>query len=271
MNSEEKQSGGLISLGSQLKNCPGVLTIGLRSSLLNYTSEELNIIRNARVVLFPSLRFIDVLRSAGKAIYPSYSSYVIGNSILKQAVFFKLAGIPHPRTIICMSRDGIGKVLENFSYPFLGIDYKTKNRFKIRHPITCLDDLIRYLRNHKLCVFTELIRDQNVVKVVVIDSEVVFSYRCRKEYCEACDAPRKVVSIPAGVLRIVEGILSCSELNHFVAEIAEDENGGHHVCLKVNYILPVEEMLSLGFDPYGWLCERICTGNFSYMKDWRIK
>ena len=265
IGSERKYSNPLISLGLQLKNCPRVLTLGLRSSLLHYTGSELTAIRNADVIFFPSTRYMDVFRSSGKTIYPSYSSYAIGGSMLKQVVFFKLADIPHPKTLICMARDGMGKVLANFAYPFVGVDYRKKNPSLREWRIAGTEDLIRYLRSHKLCMFTELAGDQNVIKVVVLDSEVVFSYLLRGDVTGEKFFLKELDMLPEEVQNITEKILFCSDINHFVAEFGKDGKSECYLLRKLNYVLPVRELTRMGFEPYAWLCEKICSGDFSYL------
>ena len=263
-NKPDKKAGLIVSLGLQLKHCPRVITLGARASFLHYNSHELESIKSAQIIFFPTLRFVDIFVTAGKKIYPSAESYLIGSNTLKQIIFFKLLNVPHPRSLICMSREGMGKVLSEFSYPFVGINYKRKSRSKSECLIKNMDDLIAYLRTNKLCLFREALADQNLIKVVVIDSEIVLAYECTKREKTRLNILNETGGLPVNVENVLERILGSSKLNHFVAEFVWQEN--NHLLTKLNYVLPVRELNNLGFDPYKWLCSKITSGEFSYFR-----
>ncbi len=126
-----------------------------------------------------------------------------------------------------------------------------------------MDDLIDYLRGNKLCLFREAIEDQNPVKVVVIDSEILFSYKVSRGNNGKFDDLRTIGEIPKRIREIIFVILERSKLNHFVGEFVI--KGDEYLLARINYVLPKKELLSLGFDPFRLLCEKICSGTFSYM------
>ncbi len=263
-NKPDNKTGPIVSLGLQLKNCPRVITLGARASLLHYNYHELEIVKSAQIIFFPTLRFVDIFLTAGKKIYPSAESYLVGSNTLKQIIFFKLLNVPHPRSLICMSREGMGKVLSEFSYPFVGINYKRKNKSKSEYLIKNMDDLIAYLKTNKLCLFREAVSGQNLIKVVVIDSEIVVAYECTGHERSELSILDEHVGLPMNVENVLERILSSSKLNHFVAEFVWQEN--NHLLTRLNYVLPIRELNNLGFDPYKWLCSKIISGKFSYFR-----
>ena len=57
-----------IALGYQLRRCPSVLSIGVRTNLADYSSEERALIRNASKVYFPTIFFADALDAMGKKL-----------------------------------------------------------------------------------------------------------------------------------------------------------------------------------------------------------
>jgi len=110
-----------VALARGLESCAAVLTLGLRESIGAYSAEERDLLREARVVFFPSIRFVDVLEATGKRTFPSPSTYRFQRSRLQQELLIRYLGIPHPRTRFYYGSRQKRHILEGFEYPFLAM------------------------------------------------------------------------------------------------------------------------------------------------------
>lgn len=106
-----------VALGTFLKDCPHIITLGLRPQFKDYTIEEQNLIRNSPLVFFPTSKYVSVFQGAGKLTFPSPYSYHFRKRRFLQWTLASYLDIPRLKTR-CYARDTQAKViLKDFSLP----------------------------------------------------------------------------------------------------------------------------------------------------------
>ncbi len=107
-----------IALGSRLRGVPEVLTLGVRPNFLDYTPVERRRIREAPIVLFPTLNYAQFLTTLGKHIFPSLETHLYADEKIKQTTLFYLMKVPHPRTRFYYAGHHSDITLD-FDFPFV--------------------------------------------------------------------------------------------------------------------------------------------------------
>ena len=72
--------------------------MGLCTNLSDYEEWQLDLIKDADVIYYPTAFYADIFDTAGKRTFPSYHTYKFAQDKIKQTALFDLLGIPHPRT-----------------------------------------------------------------------------------------------------------------------------------------------------------------------------
>ena len=73
-----------------------VMTVSDRAS--DYNEKEIELIRSAKKIYYPSAFYAELFDTAGIHIFPSYQTYKYAQDKIKQTALFELLGIPHPKT-----------------------------------------------------------------------------------------------------------------------------------------------------------------------------
>ncbi len=107
-----------VALAPFLADCPPVTTLGVRPALMDYSLEELELLRSAEVVFFPTRLYARIFHSAGIPTFPSFTCHIYRSSNLHQIILLKMMGFPHPATRIYYGKNRNSQVLRDFSFPF---------------------------------------------------------------------------------------------------------------------------------------------------------
>lgn len=108
-----------IALESRLRNCPDVITLGVRPNFEDYDADAARLIREADTIYYPSTFYADLFDAMGKKTFPSYHTYKCVQDKIKQTALFKLAGIPHPRTRVFYGKRQKSRINAYFDFPFI--------------------------------------------------------------------------------------------------------------------------------------------------------
>jgi len=165
-----------IALGYQLRGCPSVLSIGVRTNLADYSLEERALIQNASKVYFPTIFFADALDAMGKKTFPSVQCYRhLGNKI-KQTLLFNLLNVPTPETRLFFGIRQKIKILDYFGFPCIGKmpigSSKGEGVFLIKNE----DDLEAYLSMTRIAYIQEYIPMERDLRVVILGKRIVHAY-----------------------------------------------------------------------------------------------
>jgi len=109
----------VIALGSRLRKCNNVITLGIQSNFSRYSEPERKNIREAPKIYYPGTFYADLFNTMGKATFPSYHTYKFVQDKIKQTALFQLLNIPHPRTRVFYGKKQKNNIPDGFQYPFV--------------------------------------------------------------------------------------------------------------------------------------------------------
>lgn len=107
-----------VALAPFLRDDPRVLTLGVRPTLGDYSAEERRQLRQAHCVLFPTLRFADILEAGGCRCFPSASTYRYQRWRPLQWTLAAYLNLPRLQTRVGYGKKGRRDIPSRFSLPF---------------------------------------------------------------------------------------------------------------------------------------------------------
>ncbi len=163
------------ALGSRLLGVPEVWTLGVKPNFLDYTPKERALIRNAPLVLYPTLNYAQFLTTMGKKIFPSLETYLYADEKIKQTTLFFMMEIPHPRTRVFYHLHH-KEILNHFAYPFIAKLPRSSARGRGVYRIENEHQLAAYLELTKIAYIQEFIQHNRDLRVVLIKNQPVTAY-----------------------------------------------------------------------------------------------
>jgi hypothetical protein len=112
-------SGPKIAIAPFLRACPAVITLGVRASVADYSAAELELLRQTACIFFPTPRFAELFRAAGKTTFPCATTYQYQRSRLLQQFLFDYAKLPSPRTRAYYGMRQRERILKEFAFPLV--------------------------------------------------------------------------------------------------------------------------------------------------------
>lgn len=106
-----------VALALFLRDDPRVVTLGVRPALGDYTVEERRLLRQARRVLFPTVRFADVLEAGGCRCFPSAVTYRYQRWRPLQWTLGAFLGLPMVRSRVCYGQKAKREIPRMFRLP----------------------------------------------------------------------------------------------------------------------------------------------------------
>jgi len=164
----------LVAIGEQLRHCPGVITLGVRPQLSDYSAKERRLLLAAHRIFYPTVRFVEIFAGAGKETFPSVSCYRFLGDKLKQTALFRLLKMPHPRTRVYYGDKQKERITADFSFPFVGKRAFRSSRgrhvFLIRDP----NELSWYNKQFNPVYVQEYIPGDKQLRIIVLNYRVVW-------------------------------------------------------------------------------------------------
>lgn len=114
----ERPNVSFVALASFLKDDSRVLTLGVRPTLGDYSPEERRRLRQALCVLFPTVRFADVLEAGGCRCFPSAATYRYQRWRPLQWTLAAFLNLPRVQTRLCYGQKAKRDIRSRFSPPF---------------------------------------------------------------------------------------------------------------------------------------------------------
>ena len=165
-----------IALGSRLRNCKNVTTIGVRPNFSDYTRREADLIRNAKKIYYPSSFYADLFDAMGKPTFPGYHTYKCVQDKIKQTAMLQLLNIPHPRTRAYYGKRQKKAITDHFTFPFVAKiprgSAMGRGVYLIRQP----DELMDYLKRVDTAYIQEYLPSDRDIRVVIIGQKIVHAY-----------------------------------------------------------------------------------------------
>ena len=165
-----------IALGSRLRKCRNVLTLGVRPNLCDYPDGDRDLIKSAKKIYYPTEFYADLFDTMGKPIFPSYHTYKCVMDKIKQTALFDLLGIPHPRTRVFYGRRREQKIGRHFKFPFIAKIPRGSAMGRGVFLIRDENDLRHYLENVYPAYIQEYLPIDRDIRVVIIGSRIVHAY-----------------------------------------------------------------------------------------------
>lgn len=107
-----------VALAPFLRKDPRVVTLGVRPTLGDYTAEERRLLRKACRVLFPTVRFADVLEGGGCRCFPSAVTYRYQRWRPLQWALGAFLDLPMARSRLCYGQKAKQEIPRMFRPPF---------------------------------------------------------------------------------------------------------------------------------------------------------
>lgn len=165
-----------IALEARLRDCRNVLTLGVRPNFSDYGPGEVELIRNADKIYYPSPFYAELFDTMGKATFPSYHCYKFVQDKIKQTALFELLNIPHPRTRVFYGKRQKKTITDHFAFPFIGKVARGSAMGRGVYLIQNPADLEAYLQEVDIAYIQEYLRVDRDIRVVIIGNRVVHAY-----------------------------------------------------------------------------------------------
>lgn len=166
----------VLALEARLRKCRNVRIIGVRPNFTDYSEKEVQWIRDAGKIYYPTVFYADLFDAVGKPTFPSYHTYKCVQDKIKQSALFQLAGLPHPITRVFYGKRQKAAIREYFSYPCIAKEPLGSAMGRGVFLINNDADLDAYTHDRHVAYIQQYLPIDRDIRVVVIGSRVVHAY-----------------------------------------------------------------------------------------------
>jgi ribosomal protein S6--L-glutamate ligase len=166
----------VIALEARLKNCKNVRTLGVRPNFSDYSHQEVELIRQANKIYYPTTFYADLFDTIGKSTFPSYHTYKCVQDKIKQTALFELLDLPHPRTRVFYGKRQKKSILKHFEFPFIAKIPRGSALGRGVYLIKDASDLHNYLERESPAYIQEYLPIDRDIRAVIIGRCVVHAY-----------------------------------------------------------------------------------------------
>ena len=166
----------VVALEARLKNCKNVVTLGVRPNFSDYSPAEMDLIRKAQKIYYPTTFYAELFDAVGKKTFPSYHNYKCVQDKIKQTALFNLLEIPHPRTRVFYGNRQKNSICDRFNFPFIAKIPRGSAMGRGVYLIRSQKDLDAYIKLSKVAYIQEYLPSDRDMRVVIIGDRVVHAY-----------------------------------------------------------------------------------------------
>jgi hypothetical protein len=112
---------GRVALAPFLRSCPGIITLGVRPTIADYSAQEQSLLRGAVRIFFPTRHYAYLFHALKRSTFPAYTTYRFQHSRVLQQILFAYLQMPRPLTRICFGERQKRAILKAFSFPFVAM------------------------------------------------------------------------------------------------------------------------------------------------------
>ena len=251
-----------VALGKRLRHSPLVQTLGLRSNFEDYSEIELDLLRNADTIYYPSTLYEDVFLALGKRVFPANYYRYMGDKI-KQTELFTLLGIPHPRTRFYRDNPSVSQILTDFSFPFIAKIPRGSSKGRGVFLIRSREDLQDYLQDYAPAYIQEYLPIDRDLRVVLVGANVVHAYwRIARpgEFRSNVSLGGRISfeNIPDDALSFAERVARLCKFDEVGLDICIYED--RYLVLEANMVYGLKGFQTAGLNIYQLLNERLTEG-----------
>jgi len=252
-----------VALGKRLRHSPHVRTLGMRPNIVDYSETELELLRKADTIYYPSSLYEDVFLALGKRVFPANFYRYMGDKV-KQTELFILLGIPHPRTRFYQGRSKAERILRDFSYPFIAKIPRGSSKGRGVFLIQSLDDLQSYLQKCDLAYIQEYLPIDRDLRIVLVGAKVVHAYwriAPPGEYRSNVSLGGRISfrNVKNGPLRFAEQVARLCKFDEVGLDICICQ--GNYLVLEANMVYGLKGFEKAGLNIYQLLTERMSKGD----------
>jgi ribosomal protein S6--L-glutamate ligase len=251
-----------IALGKRLRHSPLVQTLGLRPNFDDYSEIELDLLRSADTIYYPSTLYEDIFLALGKRVFPANYYRYMGDKI-KQTELFTLLDIPHPRTRIYRDSPRASQVLADFSLPFIAKIPRGSSKGRGVFLIRNREDLQDYLQKYAPAYIQEYLPIDRDLRVVLVGAKVVHVYwRIARtgEFRSNVSLGGRISleDIPDDALRFAERVARLCKFDEVGLDICICEDS--YLVIEANMVYGLKGFETAGLNIYQLLNERVTEG-----------
>jgi len=252
-----------VVLGKRLRGSGELRPLGVRPNIEDYTEAELEALRAAATVYYPSRLYEPIFLALGKRVFPANYYPFVGDKI-KQADLFTLLEIPFPRTRIYYGKNKARRILVDFSLPFIAKIPRGSSQgrgvFLIRAPA----ELDRYLEQVSPAYIQEYLLIDRDLRVVVLGGKVLHAYwRIARPGEFRTNVSRgariSLEEVPLEALRFAECVAARCGFGEAGLDICRAD--GSYLILEANMIYGVQGFTAAGLDIYSLIREHLSQGS----------
>ncbi|MBF0111902.1 MAG: ATP-grasp domain-containing protein [Desulfamplus sp.] len=147
LSSADYNTSSKIAIGARLKNCSNVITLGFKPNFTDYSTKEVQLIRDADKIYYPTAFYANLFQIMGKKTFPSFTTYHFVQDKIRQTALFNLLNIPHPRTKVFYGKTQKHDILNSFTFPFIAKKPRGSSMGRGVYLINNSEELYTYLSN----------------------------------------------------------------------------------------------------------------------------
>ncbi|WP_028574300.1 ATP-grasp domain-containing protein [Desulfonatronovibrio hydrogenovorans] len=166
-----------VAIGSQLKHCPQITTLGVCPNLSHYPQWKLQLILDSKKIFFPTSLYAEMFSAMGKEIFPSIESYRFVGDKIKQTIMFQLVGLPVPRTRFYYGPVQQQNISRDFSFPFIAKTPRYSSRGNGVWLVKNREELSSYLESNQPAYIQEFLPRIRDFRIVVAGEKIIHSYQ----------------------------------------------------------------------------------------------
>ena len=253
-----------VAIGEQLKGCPQVITLGLRSQLTDYTRAERELLRTADIIFYPTDRFVDLFATLGKETFPSLNCYRLSGNRLKQTSLLRLINAPHPKTRVYFGHRQKQNILQDFRFPL--VVKKPRDASNGNHVffVNHREKLDWYNQNFNPAYIQEYVAAEQQLRVVVLNYHTVFGYQrplTKEGFVDtsASWGAWRLDEVDAEAVELARNIARDGNLSDVAVDMVFD--GSNYWVLELNFHYEESDLQQPGLDRTRLIIEMIEKGD----------
>ncbi len=253
-----------MSIGSKLKNCRSVITLGVCPNLDDYPDWKLELIQQSAKIYFPTSLYAEMFIAMGKTIFPGIQTYRFLGDKIKQTLFFQLNALSIPRSRFYYGPRQQKNITRDFSFPFVAKTPRFSSRGLGVKLIKNKDQLGEYLQDNHPAYIQEYLRGSRDYRIVVAGEKIILAYRripkgdeFRANIFLGADLSFK--DIPCEALELALKASKVCGFNYAGIDICESE--GNYYILEANMKFGTLGFKEAGLDFKKILCQLVSNGD----------
>jgi ribosomal protein S6--L-glutamate ligase len=235
--------------------------VGVCPNWSDYPEEVKRRVIAADKICYPGPVYEEILRAAGRNIFPKNYYPFLGNKIA-QTNLFQLLGVPHPRTGIYYGRNNFERICRDFPFPFVCKTPVGSSRGEGVFLIPDPSGLLEYLKEHNPAYIQEYLPIERDLRAVVVTGKVVHAYwRVHREgdfrNNVAQGGAVSFDEIPDPALQFARSVAAVCGFDEVGLDICE--YGGEYYILEANMVFGLEGFKQKEMDIYALIAELLDT------------